>query len=406
LNAEPASSRPTSWLWLLAIFGLTALVEAFGVSHVFRFLPLYLRQVGTPAGELPFWTGILNSSVFLFGLPLVPFWGVWADRYGRLTIIARSAFVEMVVFGILGLAQNRYQAAAGLLLVGFQLGNTGVMLAALRAVTPPGRVGLAMSLYGIAPPLGFALGPLAAGYLVDGLHFDLHGVFLIDAALSLGAGVMLLALVHEAPLPVPQPGRAIGLALRALRDIATTPETLSIYLVFGLGYLAVGLSNPFLPLVVARLHPGPGLASQIGIVFGLTALAGAFLSPVGGLLGDRFGHARLLVAACLLSAVSLVAMTQAPSLTWLAVCAVALGLGGATVTSMVFALLAIRVPETRRSAALNLVLVPLYLTSILGGLTGAALASRSLDLVLLVAAAGALAGAVAAGTLARRPAPA
>jgi hypothetical protein len=50
-------------------------------------------------------------------------------------------------------------------------------------------------------------------------------------------------------------------------------------------------------------------------------------------------------------------------------------------------------------------LVPLYVISILGGLTGAAVASRNLDLVLLVAAAGALAGAAAAGTLARRPAP-
>jgi MFS transporter, DHA1 family, multidrug resistance protein len=60
---------------------------------------------------------------------------VWAERYGRIPIIARSAFVEMVVFAVLWFAQNRWEAAFGLLLVGFQLGNTGVMLTALRAVT-------------------------------------------------------------------------------------------------------------------------------------------------------------------------------------------------------------------------------------------------------------------------------
>jgi len=85
---------------------------------------------------VPAWTGYLSAAFFLFGLPLVPFWGVWAERYGRIPIIARSAFVEMVVFVGLWFAQNRWQAAFALLLVGFQLGNTGVMLTALRASTP------------------------------------------------------------------------------------------------------------------------------------------------------------------------------------------------------------------------------------------------------------------------------
>ena len=96
-------------------------------------MPLYLATVHVPPAEVPAWTGYLNAAFFLFGLPLVPFWGVWSERYGRIPIIARSAFVEMVVFAVLWLAQNRWQAAFGLLLVGFQLGNTGVMLTALRA---------------------------------------------------------------------------------------------------------------------------------------------------------------------------------------------------------------------------------------------------------------------------------
>src|SRR3979409_123641 len=205
-DERTATARQASgWITVLVLFGIASTVEAFTVSHVFRFMPLYLPTVHAPAAEVPALTGYLNAAFFLFGLPLVPFWGVWAERYGRIPIIARSALVEMVVFAVLWLAQNRWQAAFGLLLVGFQLGNTGVMLTALRAVTPPGRVGLAMSLYGITPPLGFALGPLAAGLLGDGLHLDLPGVFLVDAALSLGTGLVLLALVHEAPLPAALP---------------------------------------------------------------------------------------------------------------------------------------------------------------------------------------------------------
>src|ERR1700674_5373064 len=145
--AATPTRRASGWITLLVLFGLASTVEAFTVSHVFRFMPLYLATVHVPPAEVPAWTGYLNAAFFLFGLPLVPFWGVWSERYGRVVIIARSAFVEMVVFGVLWLAQNRWEAAFGLLLVGLQLGNTGVMLTALPAATPRGRLGLAISLF-------------------------------------------------------------------------------------------------------------------------------------------------------------------------------------------------------------------------------------------------------------------
>src|SRR5258706_7952991 len=159
--APPLSRRASGWIALLILFGITSTVEAFSVSHVFRFLPLYLGTVHVAPADVPAWTGYLNAAFFLFGLPLVPFWGVWAERYGRIPIIARSAFVEMVVFAVLWLAQNRWETAFGLLLVGFQLGNTGVMLTALRAVTPRGRVGFPISLFRAPPSLGFAPRPAA-----------------------------------------------------------------------------------------------------------------------------------------------------------------------------------------------------------------------------------------------------
>ncbi|MEO9008658.1 MAG: MFS transporter, partial [Candidatus Dormibacter sp.] len=179
------STAPTreasGWIRLLVLFGVASTVEAFSVSHVFRFLPLYLATVHVPAAEIPAWTGYLNAAFFLFGLPLVPFWGVWSERYGRILIIARSAFVEMVVFAVLWFAQSRWQATFGLLLVGFQLGNTGVMLTALRAVTPRGRVGFAISMFGVTPSLGFALGPTVGGWLVDRGALSLHTLFAFDA---------------------------------------------------------------------------------------------------------------------------------------------------------------------------------------------------------------------------------
>src|SRR3977135_3843739 len=202
-SSRRPSGKSSSWLTLLVLFGIASTIEAATVSTVFRFLPLYLGTVQVPPAEVPAWTGYLNAAFFLFGLPLVPFWGGWAGRYGRIPIIARSAVVEMVVFAVLWLAQNRWQAALGLLLVGFQLGNTGVMLTALRAVTPKGKVGFAISLFGVTPSLGFALGPAIGGWLVSRGLLNLHTLFALDAVMSLAAGTILLAFAREGTRPPP-----------------------------------------------------------------------------------------------------------------------------------------------------------------------------------------------------------
>jgi MFS family permease len=386
--AETSNRKASGWVRLLVLFGIASTVEAFTVSHVFRFMPLYLATLHVSPPEVPAWTGYLNAAFFLFGLPLVPFWGVWAERYGRIPIIARSAFVEMVVFSVLWFAQNRWQAAFGLLLVGFQLGNTGVMLTALRAVTPHGRVGLAISLFGVTPSLGFALGPAIGGWLVDHSFLNLHTLFALDAAMSLAAGVILLALARVGPRPPGPPGSATRLALGALRMALTGRVTLIVFGVFGLAYFAQQIANPFLPLLVLRLlGGGSGAAGQIGIVFGASALLGALLSPLAGAAGDRYGFRPLLAGACVLAAASLSGLAAAPNLLWLTVGAVALGAATATAISMVFALLATTVPEERRATTLNLVLLPIYLSSIAGGVVGALLVRNGLNTVLLTGAA-------------------
>jgi MFS family permease len=383
-----STRRASRWTTLLVLFGITSAVEAFTVSHVFRFMPLYLATVHVPPSEVPAWTGYLNAAFFLFGLPLVPFWGVWAERYGRIPIIARSAFVEMVVFAVLWIAQNRWQAAFGLLLVGFQLGNTGVMLTALRAVTPQRRVGFAISLFGVTPSLGFALGPATGGWLVDRGVLNLHTLFALDAAMSLAAGVILLAFAREGPRPARPTGSATQLALRALRMALTGRLTLIVFGVFGLAYFAQQIANPFLPLLVLRIVGNTSSAAgQIGIVFGASALVGALLSPLAGAAGDRYGFRPLLAGACVLAAASLAELALAPNLVWLTVGAVFLGAAAATAISMVFALLATSVPEERRATTLNLVLLPIYFSSVAGGIVGALLVRNGLNAVLWAGAA-------------------
>src|SRR5687768_10482588 len=136
------AARTAGWKLLLALFCLTSIVEAYGVAQMFAFMPRYLEKLGVATADLPGWTGTLSSVAFLIGLPLVPLWGVWADKYSRKAVIVRSALVEAVVFLGVALAQTPTQLGVSIALAGFQLGNTGVMLAALREVVPLNRLGL------------------------------------------------------------------------------------------------------------------------------------------------------------------------------------------------------------------------------------------------------------------------
>ena len=94
---------------------------------------------------------------------------------------------------------------------------------------------------------------------------------------------------------------------------------------------------------------------------------------------------------------------MAPNLVWLTVGAVALGAATATAISMVFALLATAVPEERRATTLNLVLLPLYFSSVAGGIVGGLLVHNGLNTVLW---AGAAISLVAALLTTRLPSPA
>ena len=132
-----------------------------------------------PTG-LPF-VGLFSALIFVVGMPLVPLWGVWADKYSRKAVVARSALVEAVVFVCVALSREPWQLALSMLLIGFQLGNTGMMLAGIRDVVPRRRIGTVIALFGVAGPIGFAVGPFLGGILVDGLGWQLSSIFWVSA---------------------------------------------------------------------------------------------------------------------------------------------------------------------------------------------------------------------------------
>jgi MFS family permease len=362
----------------VAIFFVTSLVEGMGVSQIFAELPTYLREMGVGQTDRLAFIGLFSALIFVVGAPLVPLWGAWADKYSRKVVIVRSALVEAVVFVGVALSREPWQLAASMLLIGFQLGNTGVMLAGLRDVTPKRRLGTTIALFGASGPIGFAAGPVLAGILIDGFGFSLPAVFTVSAVLSVGTAALVAFGSREVRPEVVPTGRVAALAFGALRGVLADPVVRRIFLIFGVSYLATQMSRPYIPVLVEGLAgTGPGLASAIGLVAGTAALVGAIGSPLGGVLGDRIGFRPVLVASLGGAGIVMLLMPFAPSVASMALVAVVLGAATATVSAMVFGLLATEVSADRRSATLNLVYLPLYAAGIIGPAIGAGVAAVS-----------------------------
>lgn len=376
------------WGLVAALFLLTAVVESLAMGHVFTFLPVMLmREFHMEPAEVARNTGWLNGITFLLGLPLIPFWGVWADRYSRKLVIVRSAYVEAAVLFLLAASATLPQLACSLLLCGFQLGNTGVMLSALRQAAPAHHVGLALSLVSLGSPIGQALGPALGGWLMDHGFVSLRGLFVIDGGLSLGVAVLLSLFYREArPEKIPE-GSTWKLALGSLGDAVTLTPARRCFACMALFLVGRSMVTPFLALLVKRVYTDPAtLAEKTGLVAGTAALLGALISPVAGWLGDRVGHRRVLAAGLVTGMLSLAAFRAAGDVGTLALLSGALGAANASVVAMCYALLATELPSDRRSAVLNLAFVPFYIGSILGPNIAGPLFRSGADVVFALAA--------------------
>src|SRR5262245_49025884 len=158
---------PASWHWLLLLFTGAGFVETVFWGQMGAFTPLYLPALGVPAAEITNWTGAVASISVAIGIPFLPLWGALADRYSRQPVIVRS-FAAHLVAGIVALlAGNIWIFIFGRALMGFALGNTGLMITTLAERVPPRRLGLAFAIINSAPPLGAFVGPLIGGPIVD-----------------------------------------------------------------------------------------------------------------------------------------------------------------------------------------------------------------------------------------------
>ena len=386
-TAEPPGRHANNWVVLLLMFTLAGVVESQAFGHLNAFRPLYLEQLGVPAANIATWTGVLAALGFVIGLPLLPFWGVWADRYSRKLIIVRSAYVEGVLFTVAALAPNVWVLAVAQLLGGFVFGNTGVMLAMLADVTPRRRLGMAVGIASAGFPIGSSIGPFVGGLIAQGP--GIRWLLGMDAGLSALMGLALTLIVHEEVHKVVT-GETVGKMLRAaVRAIVSAPVVLRLFILYFLAMYGYSLAAPFIPILLQNLYRGDPnqLAGMIGTTLTLAGVAMAVTTPLWGRLGDTSSR-WLVLPLCLAGMMAgMVVAALAQTLFPLQLDIIGMGLFQGGIGATVLALLALLAPEERRAPILTFSLLPSQLSWFVGPITGAALSRVSVTLPFLGGAA-------------------
>ncbi len=386
----PATPRGNDWRVLLIFFVLAGIVESQAFGHLGAFTPLFLQQLQVPAAQIATWTGVLSGLGFVFGLPLLPFWGVWADRYSRKLIIVRSAYVEGVLFAVAALSPNVWVLAVARFLGGFVLGNTGVMLAMLADATPRKRLGFAVGLASAGFPIGSSIGPLAGGLIVQ--HLGIRALLGIDAGASAFMGLLLTVVIIETPRLAKSQRTVPELLRAAASDILRTPIVVRLFVLYFLAMFGTALAQPFVPILLQQLYTTGGngppalLPTVLGATLTAAGIAMAITTPIWGRVGDSLGRWRVLPICIAATGLMLAAEALSPALAAFQGAIVGAGLFQGGIAATILALLATLTPVERRATVLNFSLMPSQLSWFLAPIIGAALASHALRLPFAVGA--------------------
>ena len=367
---------------------LVQFAEIFGVSMIYAYLPLALEGAGVPLRDIATVSGAATAGIFIVGAPQVPIWLAIAELRSRRLVIVRSGLIALVALIAFAFAQEAWQLIGATLALGFWLGNTGVMLATIREVSPEHARTRSIALFSAAAPMGFALGPLLAGAMIDGLGLSLAAPIMVAALLNAVLIVANIVAIPDVRPHYPPTGGILAVAWRGLREVFSDPRIRAGYLVLGLAIAGERMLRLVFPLRIAEVVIGPsitglaeplaapGVAGAVGLLTGLSALGGAVAAPLlATRLVPRIGVPRVMTVGFVAAAVAAGAMIVVSTTLGLALANTLIAAAAALLQAMVFTWLADSVTERRRTAALSLSLFPLYAGAVVGPLISSAAAT-------------------------------
>jgi len=260
--------------------------------------------------------GLLTAVPPLGGAFFRPILGWMTERFGgrRTSLIGLSLTLVPLILG-----WQFAHSFADFIGVGLLLGIAGASFAAALPLAsswyPPEHQGLAMGIAG-AGNSGTLLSTLFAPRLAQA--FGWHNVFLMAMAPVVAVWIIFFFLAKDSPSPRPVKSWSEYAAL------LKTPDTGWFCFLYSLTFGGfVGLASYLSIFFHDQYHL---TKVQSGDFTTIVVLFGSFLRPVGGMLSDRFGGYRMLLALLSGAGICLAAVGTLPPVI-VTLCCLAIGMG-------------------------------------------------------------------------------
>jgi len=292
----------------IAVLTVTQVLGRFFRSMVMPYASLYVLALGGESSQI----GVINSLRPLAGLVMFPLAGYFTDRAGRKKLIGIAGYLSAATMMLYVFAPSWEWIALAAFLQGFMVimfPPTSAIMA--DSLAPENRgVGVA-TMNTLASILGM-FSPYIAAILIQ-MYGTAPGMRLLYAllagAVALGATINLRFLKETAregekgpPMSVSQIFRdAYGGIPSMLRRLPSSVRALGIVVI--LGFMANGVASSFWVIYAVEEI---GLSTvNWGLILFIEAALKAFIYIPAGVLVDRYGRTRSLMASLIFSLVSI-----------------------------------------------------------------------------------------------------
>ena len=308
-----SESEAGKWLGTdqrVVALGVARMADAIGNSFLIVVMPLYIASESVTGNFLGFSESLITGLVLgLFGLvtsAFQPLAGRLSDRLGKRQLLVT---VGLALFTIVNLCYIMADTYLGLVIIRAFQGMAAALtitasLALVSELSQPADRGHNMGVYNFFRLVGFGIGPLGSGILIDSGPYMLPVVGQIDgfvaAFLLAAAGAFVSTIL-------------VALLVRDPEETKPSRESMSIRLwarapdrwldpIFTLGIATFVMSMGFAlltsiePEINRRLSQGAFLFS---VEFSILIGALAIVQPLAGNMSDRYGRKRFIVIGLL-----------------------------------------------------------------------------------------------------------
>jgi len=282
------------------ILALCVFSATLGIGIISPLLPLYISSMGATGVGL----GIIMASYHISNSVAVPIVGRQSDRRGRKVFLATGLLIYSItsvgyVFAdnvVLLSVVRLFQGVAGAMVL-------PIAIAYLGDLSPEGEEGKWMGYANAAFFSGFGFGPFIGGVVTE--NFGQNPAFFILIGLNLLAFFIAFIFLPEVSHRKTSEEEGPALSFKEMTGNNMVKGLFSFRMAQALGRGGIGT---FLPIYAALIGISTSL---IGMLLTVNILSVTLLSPVGGMIADRFNRRTITIISSVLFAVVLVAIPHA-----------------------------------------------------------------------------------------------